>query len=407
MAVNTPSPEDTSERERDEPFDAEADFHPKRITAQTFQRLLTCYNTTAQNVQRRKAMLKLQPKGDSKKRKTGSGSDALITKTDFDTSEERIIKDQMEKYLDLDRWRYEGLPGLVWQRKQQGDVEGAAENEARFTSEELCRIMEWKTKHGRPRPALMGMIRSNQEKLVFKCTSTALKSLPTVKDKNKGKTTTISEEVFPKQSMDDLSPLRGVGPATASLILSIATTNAKDEETGEESERVQVPFFSDDTYLWLCVEVYPESSASPETVRVIRNGGSGAGSGSGKGPGSKFIKPNGELNLKYNIAEYRELWEACFELRERLNGAGGADATISMADIEKVAYVLRNIALSGYYPGIDVQEILRMSAEQVEALSVRLGECEGGDGDDLPEQKNESETRGEKGSRSSKKTRKT
>lgn len=244
------------------------------------------------------------------------------------------------------------------------------------------------------------MIRSNQEKLVFKCTSTALKSLPTIKDKNKGKNTTIPEEIFPKQSMDDLSPLRGVGPATASLILSIATTNAKDEE----SERIQVPFFSDDTYLWLCVEVFPESFASSETVRVIRNGG-GAGSGSGKGPGSKFIKPNGELNLKYNIAEYRELWEACFELRERLGGAGGADATISMADIEKVAYVLRNIALSGYYPDIDAQEVLQMTSEQVEALLVRLGEREGGDGDGLPEQKIESETQDEKGSRGSKKTR--
>lgn len=252
----------------------------------------------------------------------------------------------------------------------------------------------------------MGMIKSNQEKLVFKCTSTALKSLPTIKDKKNSTSnsnpTTIPDEVFPKQSMDDLSPLRGVGPATASLILSIATTNAKDGETGEESERIQVPFFSDDTYLWLCVEVFPESSVSSETVRVIRNGGSGNGAGSGKGPGSKFIKPNGELNLKYNIAEYRELWEACFELRERLSGGG---ATISMADIEKVAYVLRNIALSGYYPDIDMQEILRMSAEQVEALLVRLGEPEGGDGDESPEQKNESETQDVKGSRSSKRTR--
>ncbi|KAJ5995540.1 hypothetical protein N7481_002517 [Penicillium waksmanii] len=402
MAVDTTSlKEDASTsttRERDDTF--KADFHPTRITAQTFQRLLTCYNTTAQQVQRRKAMLKLQPKGGSKKRKTGSGSGsdaALITKTEFDSSEERIIEGEAEKYLELDRWRYERMPALVWQRLDTGGLEDAEEDEvACFTHEELCRVMEWKTKHGRPRPALLGMIRSNQEKLVFKCTSTALKSLPTVKDKDNSNPTTITEEVFPKQSMDDLSPLRGVGPATASLILSIATTNAKDEE----SERVQVPFFSDDTYLWLCVEVYPESSASPETVRAIRNGGSGTGSG--KGPGSKFIKPNGELNLKYNIAEYRQLWQACFELRERLSGAG---AMISMADIEKVAYVLRNIALSGYYPDIDAQEILHMSAEQVDALLARLGECEGGDGDDSPEQKNESETQDEKGPRSSKKTR--
>jgi hypothetical protein len=91
-------------------------------------------------------MLKLQPKGDSKKRKTGSGSDALITKTDFDSSEERIIKDQIEKYLELDRWRYEGMPVLIWQRLAMGGIEDAEEDEAAyFTSEELCRVMEWKT----------------------------------------------------------------------------------------------------------------------------------------------------------------------------------------------------------------------------------------------------------------------
>lgn len=231
-------------------------------------------------------------------------------------------------------------------------------------------------KHGRPRPALMGMIKSNQEKLVLKCTSTALKNLPRVT------TTQTKPEEFPKQSMDDLNPLRGVGPATASLILSIATTNAK----GQEHERVQVPFFSDDTYLWLCVGEVPESSASSETVRDIRGGGTV------KGPGSKFVKPSGELNLKYNVKEYRELWDACFELQGRL-GADGTGSTISMADIEKVAYVLRNIAFSGYYSAIDAGEILGMTGEQVDDLLVRL-DGDAGDGD-ASSLKNEGETKEE------------
>ncbi|CAI7654075.1 unnamed protein product [Penicillium manginii] len=384
----------TRERDVETETETETTFHPARITPQTFQTLLDCYSTTARNVQRRKAMLKQQPK-DSKKRKTSSPP---LTKTNFDPAEERSIQDEVEKYLDLDRMRYETLPGTVWRRE---DEEGQGQG-PRFTKEELVRIMEWKTKHGRPRPALLGMIRSNPEKLALKCTSAAMAALPvahsTTEDEDE-------DDDFPKQSMDDLSPLRGVGPATASLILSIATTG--------ESDRVQVPFFSDDTYLWLCVGEYPESTASSETVRVIR-GGSG---GSGKGPGSKFVKPNGELSLKYNVAEYRELWKACVELRERFAGAGAGD-TVSMVDIEKVAYVLRNIAVSGFHADIDVQEVLHMTVEQADALSARLagredvkGECEGGDGA-LSQEENKSESedkdkgKDERASRKSKRAKK-
>jgi hypothetical protein len=127
----------TRERDVETETETETTFHPARITPQTFQTLLDCYSTTARNVQRRKAMLKQQPK-DSKKRKTSSPP---LTKTNFDPAEERSIQDEVEKYLDLDRMRYETLPGTVWRRE---DEEGQGQG-PRFTKEELVRIMEWKT----------------------------------------------------------------------------------------------------------------------------------------------------------------------------------------------------------------------------------------------------------------------
>lgn len=58
------------------------------------------------------------------------------------------------------------------------------------------------------------------------------------------------------------------------------------------------------------------------------------------------IRPNGELNVKYNIPEYRQLWEAVRRLRARL-AAQSSDA-VSCADVEKVAFVLRHYDVSGY-----------------------------------------------------------
>jgi hypothetical protein len=120
------------------------------------------------------------------------------------------------------------------------------------------------------------------------------------------------DHAFPKQSLEALtSPLRGVGPATASLILSVAPES--------------VPFYSDDVFLWLCVGVFPSATAAAAEKR---------------------IRPNGELNVKYNLHEYRLLWEAVQRLRGRL----GADV-VSCADVEKVAFVLRHIDASGYSVG--------------------------------------------------------
>lgn len=135
--------------------DAESDtdepsFHPHRITLAQFRRLLSCYPTTVEQVHRRKTMLKLQPRPEkgSKRRaekKAGSVSAnlrgaALIQKTDFGPSELKHIADETGRFLELDAWRYEGLPGVIAERRGKGEGEGVSLNK-----NELVTVMEWKT----------------------------------------------------------------------------------------------------------------------------------------------------------------------------------------------------------------------------------------------------------------------
>lgn len=144
-------------------------FHPSQITAPTFRILLDCYNTTVTQVHRRKIMLKLQPKpekGSKRKAEKKAGSvsanmrgAALIKKTDFNRSEQQHILEEVEKFLELDTWRFEVMPRLVSARVNgggsevrnvdEGDGDGngdVREGEGAFlTKDELVRVMEWKT----------------------------------------------------------------------------------------------------------------------------------------------------------------------------------------------------------------------------------------------------------------------
>lgn len=96
-----------------------------------------------------------------------------------------------------------------------------------------------------------------------------------------------------KTSLNILTKLRGIGPATASLLLSVY-----DPETA--------PFFSDELFRWSFHEA-------------------------GKGKGW-------DRDIKYNVKEYLQLFEKVQELRQRFRSEHQRD--IAAAEIEKVAYVL-------------------------------------------------------------------
>lgn len=173
------------------------------------------------------------------------------------------------------------------------------------------------------------MLKTNKEKVVRETTTSAFAALP-----SSTSTTTTEDpptDAFPKTSLDALTtPLRGVGPATASLILSIATSACDPAR--------EIPFYSDDTFLWLCLEVYPRAPRSERRTRRL----------------ARMTKPNGELNAKYNLHEYRELWDAVWELRTRLNRAARKTEAqekglrpVSSTDVEKVAFVIRHAGVAG------------------------------------------------------------
>ena len=105
------------------------------------------------------------------------------------------------------------------------------------------------------------------------------------------------EEDYDK-SIIVLSKLKGIGPATASLLLS-------------SYDPVRIPFFSDEVYRY----VHWEEAKSKGWDRKIN----------------------------YTIKEYRALFERVAALRQRLEEASGEE--VSAVYIEKAAYVLGKNAL--------------------------------------------------------------
>ena len=126
-----------------------------------------------------------------------------------------------------------------------------------------------RSSHGTFRPSLKGLVQQNIEEFV--------------------KETTIAG--FSADSWSDslsiLTKLRGIGPATAALLLST-------------SDPEKLPFFSDEFFRWAFWE---------------------------NKPGSGW-----DRKIKYSVKEYRELKERVDGLRDRI-GKGAIEA-------EKVAYVL-------------------------------------------------------------------
>ncbi|PYH64817.1 uncharacterized protein BO88DRAFT_350236 [Aspergillus vadensis CBS 113365] len=278
-------------------------LHPQTISPQTFQHLLSQYPRTVDLLSRRKAAAKIKRKPAAAAPKTKQKSSWTATGTRSE-AEEEFITAKVDEFLALDGFRYEGLPGVVAARAKDDD--GSGYGYGYLEKDELVRLMEWKMQHGTFRPALLGMIRSNSESVVRDATGRAFKALTTHHTSKEGDE---EEEKFPSEALDILTKaLRGVGVATASLVLSLAST-------------ADVPFYSDDVYLWVCMGEVPSTSGSDRVKRGV------------------YKRLNGELNVKYTMKEYRELWEGVKGLRERLEEK---EKGVSGLDVEKVALVVRH-----------------------------------------------------------------
>ncbi|KAL2832026.1 hypothetical protein BDW59DRAFT_114616 [Aspergillus cavernicola] len=142
---------------------------PASITLETFTSLLAHYEETVKRVERDKAVAKYKSQKSKKnysktktkaKPKAGlkqaSSSSATKSKQGRDEEEEeegkKIIEAQIQAFWGLDEWRYNVLPEIVRERRQQqrgGDNEGAEGVEAGtatgyLSKEEIVRLMGWK-----------------------------------------------------------------------------------------------------------------------------------------------------------------------------------------------------------------------------------------------------------------------
>lgn len=150
----------------------------------------------------------------------------------YDTLYERVLKEQCKSVAgleDLDLWRHQ-FPVELAKRYENGE-------EISLSHDELKKLMKWKLKKGKFRPTLQKLINENDPKSVSSVTKEAFKLvLDSVKD--------LDEDTYVKlikTSLTILVKLRGVGPATASLILSLLNKITK----------IAPPFFSDEAAYYI------------------------------------------------------------------------------------------------------------------------------------------------------------
>ncbi|KAL9480078.1 hypothetical protein ACSS6W_004864 [Trichoderma asperelloides] len=173
-------------------------------------------------------------------------------------SESKGAKDGQRTLSELDRYRYVDAVETFDLKNPKRDMD----------LEDIKTLVEWKLRHGKFRPKLLSLVSSNPSATVSQTLDSA-RHLYT-KSKDAGGT------------VKTLAKLKGIGPATASLLLSV-------------HDAQNVIFFSDEAFYWLCC------------------GGKKAA-------------------IKYNIDEYAALRDEAEALIKRLD--------VSATDIEKVAYVL-------------------------------------------------------------------
>lgn len=173
-------------------------------------------------------------------------------------SESKGAKDGQKTLSELDHFRYVDAVETFDLKNPKREME----------LEDIKTLVEWKLRHGKFRPKLLSLVSSNPPATVSQTLDFA-RNLYTNSNDARG-------------TVRALAKLKGIGPATASLLLSV-------------HDAQNAIFFSDEAFYWLCC-------------------------------GGK------KASIKYNIDEYAALNDEAQALVKRLG--------VSATDIEKVAYVL-------------------------------------------------------------------
>ncbi|EGR47527.1 uncharacterized protein TRIREDRAFT_64358 [Trichoderma reesei QM6a] len=173
-------------------------------------------------------------------------------------SRSKGAKDGQKTLAELDQYRYVDAVETFGLKKQKREMD----------LDDVKMLVEWKLRHGKFRPTLMSLVSSNPPSSSQQTIQFAIKFYASSKDAG--------------SAIRMLSELKGVGPATASLLLSVHDAD-------------NVIFFSDEAYYWLCCGGKKES-------------------------------------IKYTPKEYLALRAEADALMKRLG--------VSAVEVEKVAYVL-------------------------------------------------------------------
>ncbi|KAL8641498.1 MAG: hypothetical protein Q9228_001708 [Teloschistes exilis] len=223
-----------------------------------------------------------------------------------------------KKMEGLEELRYNEIPEVLAQRKKDGEaflekteVQSLIEwklyvcgritwlfisihfLEAPFASQALTQFYSSR-KFGTYRPRLATLVASNSVSEVRQKTSSAFSIFSSDDTPN------------PAKAISTLSKLKGIGPASASLILS-----CYDPTT--------IPFFSDELFRWLHWEIKDEKSTKRKRTVESKDEG-------------------WNRKIKYTAKEYAAVFEKTNEVRERLSKEAGQE--IEAVSVEKVAYAI-------------------------------------------------------------------
>ncbi|CCO26728.1 hypothetical protein BN14_00759 [Rhizoctonia solani AG-1 IB] len=142
------------------------------------------------------------------------------------------------KLQELDNWRLKDLPELIKSRSP-----------AHVEKRELERLMEWKLARGKFRPTLPALIAQNTPAKVKSSTQEAFSSLSDIEP------STLPYQPFRILLKSLCGGLKGVGPATGSLLLSIYDD--------------RVPFMSDEAYIWV---MYADKGTKTRDIKYTEKG---------------------------------------------------------------------------------------------------------------------------------------
>ncbi|ANZ75522.1 BA75_02837T0 [Komagataella pastoris] len=137
-------------------------------------------------------------------------------------------KKDPSKLLQLDNWKEEEIPKLLDLRYQK-------ESHLFLTKEELIKLVEWKLEKGKFRPTLRKLVASNDESFVKQVTERGYDIFIDYIEGKEGFLTSV------KESLEEFCKLKGVGPATATLILSLFP---------RVGDKKVAPFFSDESFMY-------------------------------------------------------------------------------------------------------------------------------------------------------------